>query len=232
MKPIIGIIAKHNKTKNIRTNSSIRDEIKQAIFDNGGIPIGILSPDKKIIFTKDDWEKGETRLDREKIVESISLCDGIILQGGTMSEVFEDWVARYCYNEDIPLLGICAGQNAIARGLGGNTKEVCNLKLHHNLDSEYAHEISIDKNSKFYSIVKKEKILVNSRHKKCVDKHPLLNSVGMSPDGCTEVLEAPNKTFYIGVKFHPESLYSTDENMNAIFCEFINSCKEDKDHEF
>lgn len=43
-KVIIGIVAKHKKEDVIRTESLIRDEIKQAIFDNGGIAVGILSP--------------------------------------------------------------------------------------------------------------------------------------------------------------------------------------------
>ncbi len=42
-KPIIGIIAKHyNKEKSIFRDSYIRDEVKQAVFDNNAIAIGIL----------------------------------------------------------------------------------------------------------------------------------------------------------------------------------------------
>lgn len=40
--PVIGIVAKHIKTENVRTNSLIRDEVKQAIFDNGGVAMGIV----------------------------------------------------------------------------------------------------------------------------------------------------------------------------------------------
>lgn len=39
---IIGIVARHKAIEEKRTNSLIRDEVKQAIFDNGGIAIGIL----------------------------------------------------------------------------------------------------------------------------------------------------------------------------------------------
>ena len=34
-KPIIGIVSKHFVKNGIRPNTYIRDEIKQAIFDNG-----------------------------------------------------------------------------------------------------------------------------------------------------------------------------------------------------
>ncbi len=40
-KPIIGIVSKHFLKEEIRPDMFIRDEIKQSIFDNGGIAIGI-----------------------------------------------------------------------------------------------------------------------------------------------------------------------------------------------
>ena len=43
-KPIIGVVSKHFLSDEIRPNMFVRDEIKQAIFDNGGIAIGILLP--------------------------------------------------------------------------------------------------------------------------------------------------------------------------------------------
>ena len=46
-KPIIGIVSKHLLKNETRPNMFIKDEIKQAIFDNGGIAIGILLPNSK-----------------------------------------------------------------------------------------------------------------------------------------------------------------------------------------
>ena len=46
-KPIIGIVSKHLLKDETRPNMFIRDEIKQAIFDNGGIAIGIISQKMK-----------------------------------------------------------------------------------------------------------------------------------------------------------------------------------------
>lgn len=50
-KPIIGIVAKHriNDIEATRPDSKIRDEVKQAIFDNGGIAIEIILPLKRAI---------------------------------------------------------------------------------------------------------------------------------------------------------------------------------------
>lgn len=46
-KPIIGIVSKHYASyKSNKIDTFIRDEIKQAVFDNDGIAIGILPTEK------------------------------------------------------------------------------------------------------------------------------------------------------------------------------------------
>ena len=103
-KIIIGIVAKHREEDKdlIRQDSRIRDEVKQAVFDNGGTAIGILSPNEKVQMAGDDWLIYEKFLDKENIIKQIELCDGIILQGGNTNESFEPYIARYCYENDIP----------------------------------------------------------------------------------------------------------------------------------
>lgn len=226
-KTIIGIVTKYRygAEKEKRADTRIRNEVKQAVFDNGAIAIGIISPNEEMQAIKDDWLKYDELINKEVIVNQISLCDGIILQGGNANEAFEPFIAKYCYDNDIPILGICAGQNNIVRGLGGTTCYLSNPEKHNRPDKDYVHSVFIDKSSRFYSIVKTEKIDVNSRHEKTVDKCPLLDKVGFCEDGYADVVEAKNKKFYIGVRFHPESLYKIDDNMNNIFKSFIESCK-------
>lgn len=224
-KSIIGIVGKHIKDNSIRTNTLIRDEVKQAIFDNGAIGIGILSPNDEILYTSDDWKSSEEKIEKENIIEQIKLCDGIILQGGSTNEAFENWIAKYCYDNNIPCLGICAGQNSIVRALGGTTFEITNPEKHNQSNQDYVHKIFIDTTSKFYTIVNKQEIMVNSRHKRSINQCPLLDKVGFCEDRYADIVEAKNKKFYIGVRFHPESLYKIDENMNQIFKEFIKVCQ-------
>lgn len=222
---VIGIVCKHYKKEVKRTDSYIRDEVKQAIFDNGAIAIGILSPNAEILYSTNNWSEFENKIEKNKIINQINLCDGIILQGGTTSEAFESFIAKYCYENDIPCLGICAGQNGIARGLGGDIISINNPEKHNQSDKNYVHQINIDKTSKFYQIVNKDSILVNSRHKNTINSCPKLEKVAFCDDGYADVIESKDKKFYIGLRFHPESLYKIDENMNNIFKEFINSCK-------
>ncbi len=53
--------------------------------------------------------------------------------------------------------------------------------------------------------------------------------MAVSPDGVDEIIEDYSKTFYIGVQFHPESLYKKDVYMNNIFASFINICSQYKE---
>lgn len=226
-KVIVGIVAKYrdgDENQKI-VDSRIRNEIKQAVFDNGGIAIGIISPNDEIQPAGDDWMKYNDLIDKENVIRQIKLCDGIILQGGNANEAYEPFIAKYCYDNDIPCLGICAGQNSIVRGLGGTTYKISNPKKHNQPRKEYVHSVHIDTSSKFYNIVKVAEIMVNSRHKRTVGNCLLLDKVGFCEDGYADIVESKDKTFYIGVRFHPESLYKVDENMNNIFKKFIESCK-------
>lgn len=224
-KPIIGIVSKHYATYNSnRTDTFIRDEIKQAIFDNGGIAIGILPTEKEINYCGDNWKRNLSEEENENLFKQISLCDGIILQGGGATDNYEIIIAKYCYDNDIPILGICAGQNNIVRALGGKTYKISNPDKHNKPFDKYVHDIVINKESKFYKIIKDDKMMVNSRHKRTIKECPNLDKVAFCEDGYPDVVESKNKKFYIGVRFHPESLYTTDEKHNRIFVEFINAC--------
>lgn len=227
-KAIIGIVSKHYKTYKKRSiDTYIRDDLKQAIFDNGGIAIGILPTEGNVNYAGDKWKDNLLEGERENLVAQIKLCDGIILQGGTETDNYESIVAKYCYDNDIPILGICAGQNNIARALGGTTYKISNPEKHHKSFYEYAHIIKINEKSKFHKIVNKDEIMVNSVHRRTIENCPKLDKVAFCEDGYPDVIEAKNKKFYIGVRFHPESLYKDDENMRNIFIKFIETCKEE-----
>ena len=55
-KTFIVIVSKHFLKDEIGPNMFIRDEIKQAIFDNGGIAIGIILPKDEKIDVEDKWK--------------------------------------------------------------------------------------------------------------------------------------------------------------------------------
>ena len=144
-KPVIGIVSKHYATyKSNKIDTFVRDEIKQAIFDNGGIAIGILPTENDINYCGDEWIDNLSKEEKENLISQIKLCDGIILQGGVETDNYENIIAKYCYDNDIPILGICAGQNNIARALGGTTCKIPNPEKHDRSFDEYVHSIKIN----------------------------------------------------------------------------------------
>ncbi|MBQ8761925.1 MAG: gamma-glutamyl-gamma-aminobutyrate hydrolase family protein [Clostridia bacterium] len=232
-KPIIGILAKHMEIKNKFNNTFVRDEIKDAIYSNGGIAIALLPTNSNIILVDNNNEEEMsknlnnilTKKEKENLIAQIKLCDGIVIAGGYTNDVYEMWVARYCYKNNIPLLATCAGHNNMIRALGGKTKLVSNPDFHNQKEKQYVHNVQINKNSNFYKIVKTTKFAVNSRHIYTLKDALMLDVVGVDEDGNIEITEAKNKKFFVGVCFHPESLYKIDKNHNAIFMAFIKACK-------
>ncbi len=225
-KVIIGIVTKHYSKNSLRPDMYIRDEIKQAVFDNGAVAIGILLPKDEKVDVEDDWVNNLSQEEYKSLITQINLCDGIIFQGGGACDSYEMVVAKYCYDNDIPALGICCGQNVMVRALGGTTYEISNPEKHNQITEQYVHNIYINPSSKFYDIVKCKTLMVNSRHTKTVDRTPLLEKVAICDDGYADVVESRNKKFYMAVRFHPESLYKIDENMNNIFKYFIKVCND------
>ena len=235
MKVIIGLVAKHKEIDKKRTLVYICDEIKDVLFKNNAIGIGIVPSMKNIILVDQEneveiynnLENLFTQQEKQNMISQINLCDGIILSGGSNSDAYEMWVAKYCYNNDIPILGICAGHNNLIRGIGGKTKKVANPEIHNQPDVDYVHSIKIDKSSNFYNFVNTENMKVNSRHKNMIDKINNLTVAAYDEYGNIEVTEDKTKRCFLGMRFHPESLYLKDKLHNQIFKKFIDICKKD-----
>ena len=230
-KPIIGIVSKNITIEDFYgwQWQRICDSVRYALVKNDAIVIGILPQRNSQRFSLED-EHEEIEIDKEEIKmleTTLKLCDGIILQGGISSNNYEEYIAKYCYEKDIPCMGICAGFNNMIRALGGTTKNLESIDIHDRPDLKYAHSCKvIDKNSRFYQIVRQEKFEVNSVHTYIADKVPdCLKVVAKSGDGQVEVIENSSKKFFIGIKYHPELLVDYDEKQNRIFEEFVYTCK-------
>ena len=80
-----------------------------------------------------------------------------------------------------------------------------------------------------YKIYKKEKIVERHRHR--YEVNPLyvvllcqqIMCTGISyTDNCIDIVEDPNKRFYLGCQYHPE-FYSSLEKPSPIFLELLES---------
>ena len=157
----------------------------------------------------------------------ISMCNGFIIPGGVTWNEIDEEIIKYAIKMDMPLLGICAGMQALAN-IHNFDKDILSDQTipigndSHDSKLKYVHDISIT--SKFlYDILGSKKVRVNSRHKFKVTKKNYFCIDAYSDDGLIEAIHLPNKTFILGVQWHPEDL--DDEFSKKIFACFIERCK-------
>ena len=226
-KPIIGIVGKPQCDDVIWNKICISNEIKDAVNINGGVAIGII-PQSKIKQIKEGkpFSYQNYYLDEKSLSDlfsTIDLCDGIILEGGITICDYEQEIAKYCIEKNIPLLGICCGCINMALATGGSIslENYDYLKEKHFSSSNMVmHDVIIDKDSKLYSMIKKEKFVVNSIHKCKIDNPGAYSIKGFANDNIIELLELDGEGFNIGVQWHPEFITDKEEE-NQIFKEFI-----------
>lgn len=155
----------------------------------------------------------------ERTIGLIKICDGIILPGGAKEYDIDYKIIQYLYEHDIPTLGICLGMQLMALTFNGDIEPIGN-EMHQKKEG-YVHEVKIKEGSRLASILKSNKILVNSRHIEHITTTDL-PIVAISSDLVIEAVEDASKRFFIGVQWHPESLKG-DIYSKRLFDFFINS---------
>jgi CTP synthase (UTP-ammonia lyase) len=194
----VGIIGRNNDNK-ITFNKELINIINKYNLKSLGIIV--------------DFENNPN-IEFNKIKNLIDMCDYFILQGGNDYYDIDIMIVKYLYNKNIPTLGICLGMQTMAMAFNGTMGNICN----HNSNDKYVHDIIINTNSKLYEIIKKENIKVNSRHNSYIINTDLKVS---AISNVIEAIEDKNKLFFIGVQWHPESIY--DENNKLLF-DFLFNC--------
>ena len=184
-----------------------------------------------------------------KVVDSyISIIDGLIITGGhydispliygkeptiKINEKndrtnFEIKMCEKSLKKNIPVLGICGGEQVLNVCLGGTLIEdikshIPNAINHEQLEprNTTSHSVVIESSSKLYSLIKEKKINVNSAHHQSVDKLGKNISIcGRAEDGVIEAIESNKYKWCLGVQWHPEFLITKSDKL--IFQDFIN----------
>ncbi len=148
----------------------------------------------------------------------IKTCDGIILPGGSHIHEIDKRIVLFLYEQNIPVLGLCLGMQMMSVAFNGLLKKLPTDA--HQSSLQYVHPVFLEE-SNLSSILNSQRITVNSRHSETVSQTQL-DVVAYSLDGIIEAVEAKNKTFFIGVQWHPESLLD-DPYSKLLFDAFIES---------
>ncbi len=223
-KPIIGLTLdlETSKTYSKFPWYALRENYCSSISNFGGIPIPLV-------------------YDNKSINSILDIIDGLVITGGAFDidpkyylerkkyknifiknerTDFEINICKKALKKDIPILGICGGQQLLNIVYGGSLIQDIKKDLSTVIDHEQknprnqvSHSVKLNLNTKLYNIIKKKSIKVNSAHHqsiKTAGKGLIINAI--APDGVIEGIEDQSKSFCIGVQWHPEFMIKQSDN--------------------
>ncbi|MCP5367010.1 MAG: gamma-glutamyl-gamma-aminobutyrate hydrolase family protein [Hyphomicrobiales bacterium] len=125
---------------------------------------------------------------------------------------FELAITRGALARDMPVLGICGGQQLLHVALGGRLIQhipdsVPGALAHEqpNPRDQAGHTVAVEPGTLLHRIVGAAELSVNSAHHQAAADAPAGVVVNArAPDGVIEGTEAPGKAFCLGVQWHPE----------------------------
>lgn len=204
---------------------AVRENYCAAVVRAGGIPI--LLPHET-----------------ERAEDYLSVIAGLVITGGAFDvdpslfgatkrhdavktkdrrTEFELAMTKGAMERDLPILGICGGEQLLNVVLGGtliqHIPDEVQTAIEHEQKTprtEPAHEIALTPDTILHRIAGKPTLSINSTHHQAVKKPGdgvVVNAV--APDGVIEGIEAPQFKFCLGVQWHPE--YGIDDADSRIF---------------
>lgn len=144
---------------------------------------------------------------------------------------FELAMVRGALDRDMPVLGICGGQQLLHVVLGGGLiqhipDEVPGALAHEqpNPRTEAGHDVAVVPGTRLAEIVQAAVLPVNSAHHQAArDEPPGVVVSARSADGVIEAIEVPGRRFCLGVQWHPE--YHISEGDRRLLDAFIAACR-------
>jgi putative glutamine amidotransferase len=146
---------------------------------------------------------------------------------------FEIALTRMALRRDMPVLAICRGQQVINVALGGTLVQdipsvVAGAVLHDapGRRTRRSHPVEVAEGSRLAEILGPGTVLVNSFHHQSIDRlGEGLTVTGRAPDGVVEAVEMEERSFVLGVQWHPESFWREPAGFRALFEAHIEACR-------
>jgi putative glutamine amidotransferase len=144
---------------------------------------------------------------------------------------FEFAIAGGALERDMPVLGICGGQQLLHVVLGGKLIQhipdtIAGALAHEqpNPRDQAGHDVAVKPGTLLHRLVGVDRLPVNSAHHQAALDEPdgiVVNAV--APDGVIEGIEAPDRRFCLGVQWHPE--FHISDGDRRIFAAFVAACR-------
>jgi putative glutamine amidotransferase len=216
-KPIIGIVMNYDEKGEYFSEYpwyALRKDYFRSVQNAGGAPVGlpfhvdaipdyVRMMDGLLIAGGEDYPP--------EFYGEAPMGDKLNLLKGGRSE-FDFKILATALEKNIPVLGICAGEQAINIYFGGTLIQDIETMIPGALNHmkpcpshEPSHLIEIEEGTLLHHCTGAKAYKVNSAH------HQAVNRVGKglivnarSPDGVIEGIEHPDYKFCLGVEWHPE----------------------------
>ena len=212
---------------------AMRANYFSAVVDAGGLPVALphdeaLAPaylDRLdgLIVTGGDFDVDPALYGETTRHERVSLKE--------TRTGFEFGATKEALARDMPVLGICGGQQLLNVVLGGtliqHIPDEWEAPLAHeqpNPRDEPGHTVSVVPGSLLHEICGTDELSVNSAHHQAVKE--VANGVTVNataPDGIIEGIEDRTYRFCLGVQWHPE--FGIDAGDGKILRAFVDTCR-------
>jgi putative glutamine amidotransferase len=237
MQPLIGITTSIQQRENGSENHTSFAPNTWAIERAGGLPVlipaGLDTTTLRAIYERMDAifvpGGGDVNPERYGAARN-ALTDSIVDARDTLEITLVQWAAQ----DDLPLLGVCRGNQVINVALGGTLiQDIPSLVsaplVHSHRPVTYpsdGHTVHIDPDSRLADILGSTQLEVNTLHHQAVEQlAPGLCVTAHAPDGVVEGIEMRGKRFLVGVQWHPEIMFD-DPHMQRIFSAFVEAARQ------
>ncbi len=166
--------------------------------------------------------------------EVLDSLDGILFPGGRVTGASDTYLIQEALAKDKPTLGICLGFQTVLKGSGGTLTDLMYLdnarfRIHRDpLDKVFVfHNIDLVPGTKLSSLAGSGIDNVNSMHRYIAGSlGSNLTVTARSSDGTIEAIERTDKTFVMGLSFHPERMVAAGDSVYmSVFLELVDQAR-------